>query len=651
MQSGKTISMTSVASLGRDNGFGLVIVLAGTTENLLEQSWKRFKRYLQLDSGPRRLWYMLTSADHELAKNTAGLRASLASWKSTRQQERRAAAFLVVMKNHAHLDQLATALQRADVRDVPTLIIDDEADQAGLNNNPGGVPSTTYTRIRAVRAALGPHTYLQYTATPQAPLLISLADQLSPDFSIVLDAGRGYTGGQLFFVERRNELVHAIPQGDITAAGNPPIEPPESLLAALRVFFLGVALAYGDLNSAGNNRSMLVHPSREQLDHDEYYKWVVSACARWKDTLELPADDPEVQDVAREFEPALSELRRSGAALPTFGELRENLAEALGATLIHKVNSETGTEVDWSNAYAHILVGGQKLNRGYTVEGLTVTYMPRSAGTWTADTIQQLGRFFGYKRAYLGLCRTYLNPDVLDVFEAYVDHEEDLRKQLRDHPGPLREWTRALYLNARMRPTRHQVLTDPYYRVDPTQWIIQVAPFDDAILDENRALVAGLYHRIASSFVAHPLAADRHSVAEVRLQDLMDLLLFRYRVVGDHDEAGFYAARHLLLRLLEVEPEARAAVVRMGNAVRLARGAEIVKLHQGYDRKTMGKTYPGAGKIHDPALVTVQIHELTVRFSGLPDIPNVPTLAVRLPSNALAKTMIVQPTPASHAPA
>lgn len=186
VQSGKTISMTSVASLGRDNGFGLVIVLAGTTDNLLDQSWKRFKKYLQLESGPRRLWYMLTSAGHELETNTDGLRASLASWKSTRQAERRAAAFIVVMKNHAHLEQLTTALRRSDVRDVPTLIIDDEADQAGLNNNPNGVPSTTYAKIQRVRDALGPHTYLQYTATPQAPLLISLADHLSPDFSTVL---------------------------------------------------------------------------------------------------------------------------------------------------------------------------------------------------------------------------------------------------------------------------------------------------------------------------------------------------------------------------------------------------------------------------------------------------------------------------------
>lgn len=129
VQSGKTISMTSVASLGRDNGFGLVVVLAGTTDNLLDQSWRRFKKYLQVDSGPRRLWYMLTSAAHELEGNVDGLRSSLEGWKSALREERRAAAFLVVMKNHAHLDQLANVLRRAAVSDVPALVIDDEADK------------------------------------------------------------------------------------------------------------------------------------------------------------------------------------------------------------------------------------------------------------------------------------------------------------------------------------------------------------------------------------------------------------------------------------------------------------------------------------------------------------------------------------------
>ena len=56
--------------------------------------------------------------------------------------------------------------------------------------------------------------------------------------------------------------------------------------------------------------------------------------------------------------------------------------------------------IAWSTGYAWVLVGGQLFDRGFTVEGLTVTYMPRGLGVGHADTVQQRARFFGYKRAY-----------------------------------------------------------------------------------------------------------------------------------------------------------------------------------------------------------------------------------------------------------
>ena len=86
--------------------------------------------------------------------------------------------------------------------------------------------------------------------------------------------------------------------------------------------------------------------------------------------------------------------------------------------------------VDWRGAYGWILVGGQAMDRGFTVEGLTVTYMPRGIGVGNADTVQQRARFFGYKRSYLGYCRLYLEQRTLSAFQSYVEHEEDIRRQL-----------------------------------------------------------------------------------------------------------------------------------------------------------------------------------------------------------------------------
>ena len=83
-----------------------------------------------------------------------------------------------------------------DAAHVPALIIDDEADQASLNNLVRSEElSSTYRRLRELRELLPLHTFLQYTATPQAPILINLIDVLSPDFSRVLDPGPDYVGG------------------------------------------------------------------------------------------------------------------------------------------------------------------------------------------------------------------------------------------------------------------------------------------------------------------------------------------------------------------------------------------------------------------------------------------------------------------------
>ena len=79
------------------------------------------------------------------------------------------------------------------------------------------------------------------------------------------------------------------------------------------------------------------------------------------------------------------------------------------------VNSlaDADRNIHWRRNYSWILVGGQVLDRGFTVEGLTVTYMPRGPGVGNADTIQQRARFLGYKRSYLGYCRVFLEPGVV----------------------------------------------------------------------------------------------------------------------------------------------------------------------------------------------------------------------------------------------
>ena len=95
-----------------------------------------------------------------------------------------------------------------------------------------GKESATYRDLRIVRSGLPWHTLLQYTATPQAVLLISIADEISPEFTCVLAAGQDYVGGKYFFEDRRDSFVRVISQSEFDASGLE-IEPPDTLFEAL----------------------------------------------------------------------------------------------------------------------------------------------------------------------------------------------------------------------------------------------------------------------------------------------------------------------------------------------------------------------------------------------------------------------------------
>ena len=124
---------------------------------------------------------------------------------STTTTSDRRTLFISVMKNHSHLRNLADLLSSVGLSDIPAIIFDDEADQASLNTRPNDpVASTTYRHIEALRRAIPRHTYLQYTATPQAPLLITRIDSLSADFATRIARGAVHGRARVF---QRTELA------------------------------------------------------------------------------------------------------------------------------------------------------------------------------------------------------------------------------------------------------------------------------------------------------------------------------------------------------------------------------------------------------------------------------------------------------------
>lgn len=660
VQSGKTMSFETVAALARDNAFQIVIVVAGTATPLLEQSTRRLCRDLRLDDPDRtRRWIQFQNPLAEDATIHA-IRDVLDDWNDPgTPEEYKKTVLITVLKNHKRLQNLADLVRKVRVKGVPVLIIDDEADQASLNNEVAqGQESTTYRCLMALRQALPSHTYLQYTATPQAPLLVSIIDSLSPNFVQVLEPGEAYVGGRDFFSD--STYLRVIPPQEVPTNANPLSEPPESLLDALRIFMIGVATGLTEGKNTGN-RSMLVHPSHLTAQHQGYYNWVRDIFDDWKRILNLPDNDPDKQDLIEDFRGAYDDLAQTvEGSLPDYDVLVPSLRFAFRNTRVLEVNARGGgtPTIDWRSAYGWILVGGQAMDRGFTIEGLTVTYMPRGIGVGNADTVQQRARFFGYKRSYLGYCRVYLENGTLRAFQSYVEHEEDIRHQLaefQDAGHSLNDWKRAFVLEAAFRPCRHHVLEFDYMRGRfSNSWVApRVVLASDSVVQANRQTVTNFVKGL--TFMAddgHPDRTDvqRHDVCrDIPLRTVIEQLLVGMRITGITDSQRNTGMLLQLSKALEENPDETCTIYRMSPARRRRReidkNGEVKNLYQGqfpvHPRERRGEVYSGDHAIRDDDNVTVQIHTLDLKREKQEVAENVPVLAIWVPAR-LARAWIVQ---------
>jgi hypothetical protein len=434
VQSGKTMSFTTLTALAKDNGYQMVIIIAGISTNLVEQSFTRLERDLQIDSRNDLQWLSFRNPKPSESTTKGQIVNSIKNWNDpTFPPEDRQTILITVMKQKDHLPNLRNLLDSIDLIGVPVLIIDDEGDQHSMNNQNRNNSrtgqsrmSTIHKRIVELRNSIPHHTFIQYTATPQGPIFQDLMDQLSPKFIQLLTPGSGYTGGATFFIDR-SELTEVI---DDINPNQFPNQPPQSLIKAMMVFFLGVVK--GKRLREGKNRSMMIHPSQLTFTHTEYSRFVTNIKNHFVEILSLSDDNADKKDLMDQFKGAYDDLSRSTTDLPSFEELTgDQLRHIINSTVVQSLNSRGNnrTVVEWRNSYSWILIGGQAMDRGFTVEGLTVTYMPRSVGVGNADTIQQRARFFGYKLGYIGYCRVYLDRDARNRYIDYVEHEEDMRRR------------------------------------------------------------------------------------------------------------------------------------------------------------------------------------------------------------------------------
>ncbi len=645
VQSGKTLSFTTVTALARDNGYQMVIVIAGTSINLLDQSTNRLEEDLSLLTRSDRKWQHFKSSELDKGDYTK-IKDVLGDWQDPMVPERgRQTVLITSMKHYVHLEKLVYVLSKIELSKVPILVIDDEADQASLNTKvQKGDTSTTYQRILSLRKHLPHHTFLQYTATPQAPLLINLIDVLSPNFAKVLAPGEKYTGGQKFFFDAPNQIC-TIPNNEIPTQSYPLDAPPDSLLEAMQIFFLGVSAGM-ILDEGNGNRSMMVHPSYKTIKHTEYFYWVEQIKKNWLEILELGEDETDYQDLLDDFRNSYGNLQITVPDLPSFEKLATQLLRAIRRTELHEVNSTSGKtpSIPWYRNYAHILVGGQAMDRGFTVEGLTVTYMPRGAGLGNADTIQQRARFFGYKHDYFGYCRVFLEDRIRDAYTRYVTHEEDVQRRLVEHDQtgkPLDAWKRAFFLDRHLKPTRDNVLDLDYIRINSSRrWYTPKAPHDSTeAIKDNRAIVEKFLKRL--SFQNAKGSAKRsefqhHIATDVPLRDVYEQLLVPFRVTRFADSQNFTVLLLHISAYLDSHPDTSCTIYHMSQGKprkrTLDKRDEIPTLFQGRSPKIGKVTYPGDSNIRGSG-VTIQIHNLEIVRENGETFSTVPAIAVWIPQN------------------
>lgn len=663
VQSGKTMSFTTVTTMAVDNGYPVVIVITGISNNLYRQSAERLERDLRLNSRQDRKWQHFKEPRQNEAERISQI---LRDWRDPTVPDRERQFLLItIKKNWSVLRRLIAILRNCELRRIPALIIDDEADQASLNTKVNDDDeSVTYARIRGLRNLFACHTFLQYTATPQANLLINILDSLSPDFAELLVPGEDYTGGIEFFGQDMI-LVRDIPVGELPDRRDPNPQLPATLAEALRVFFVGVAIGRikGEAYQ-GKNRSMLIHPSRETIPHGQYAQWVRGLMRHWETGLGLPETDTLRGELLDDFREAYDDLRATvhDDAFPDWPSVAADLKRAIAQTVSGEVNSTDRriADIDWRRDYARILIGGQALDRGFTVEGLTVTYMPRGLGSMgAADTLQQRARFFGYKRSYLGYCRLYLDADVRGAFQDYVAHEESMREELNDlrtRNVPLKQWRRAFILSSRLEPTRRNVLSLSHLRDSyADRWFWVKAPHvSDESCRANRQAIDSFI--AARQFAALPTTAfgapaARHTgIRGVPLADVCEQLLFNVGVPEPEENQVYVGVLFQIDRYLRDHPQELCDVYLMrpdDNARRAVNdGDEIDNIFQGSNRQPGDpEYYPGDREIHADGRLTIQLRRLTLTKDGNEIATDVPVLAVWVPASMEQQWLVQEPLP------
>ena len=489
VQSGKTTNYSALINKAIDAGYKLIVVLAGLHNNLRSQTQMRLDaEVLGFDTAVTMVGENVTvpvgvmkiaGAQHLTIHNLTN-RTNTGDFNTRVAQQVMVQPggdpiLLVIKKNDTVLRNLvryysqfcpASAYDaragRRIIRNIPVLVIDDEADQASVNTriiplnddgtpNPNEDPSKINRRIREFLRCFSQSAYIGYTATPYANIFIhhdavhrDYGEDLFPrSFVIALTPPSNYLGPQQLLGgsdpdDHGQPVLRVADDGkgefpDGHRQTHNPLGLPASLKTALLSFVLSSAMRRARGQTPVHN-SMLIHVTRFRAVQERVADLVRDEVTNLRNRLRFgDGSGLSLLDELRilheqDYVPTSSSM---GRPIVSWSDAQPHLAGVIGSLKTKVINGTSNDLLEYEakiTENSHIIaIGGDKLSRGLTLEGLTVSYFLRSTKMY--DTLMQMGRWFGYRPGYEDLCRIYAPADLTQFFRDIAVADEELRKE------------------------------------------------------------------------------------------------------------------------------------------------------------------------------------------------------------------------------
>ncbi len=362
------------------------------------------------------------------------------------------------------------------VTNLPLMVIDDESDHGSVDTGEDVVdefgnpdlehePKTINRLIRSILHHFSRKAYVGYTATPFANIFIhdrGETQEHGPDlfpaaFITSLAAPSNYVGpGRVFGSASSTPEDLPLVRPLLDDEFQPWMPPrhkngyrprwqgddrvPDSLAEAIRSFVY--ACAVRKLRGQGSKHSsMLIHVTRftsvQNAVVNQVAEYVRDLKGRYTRGIELENLEASMRTEYQEtFLPGMQGIRSAlveGETLEDFSwaDIRAVLPDVLSDIRVREINGTAKDALDYAEndgtGLKVIAIGGDKLARGLTLEGLCTSYFLRTARMY--DTLMQMGRWFGYRDGYLDVCRLYTSQEMVEWFGHIADAAEELRQE------------------------------------------------------------------------------------------------------------------------------------------------------------------------------------------------------------------------------